>query len=122
MDRRLLDRRSRTDWIRTGDPLNPIHNSGCFPEFGWGCVLDWKAAKTRSQGSLGLQFLEEVIDEDGASRTAASSALAIFGSVEGNWLATWLQIRLARVREDLVQLELARLHERFFWKRARALR
>ncbi len=34
MDRRPLDRRSRTDWTRSpGDPLNPIHYSGCFPEF-----------------------------------------------------------------------------------------
>ncbi len=42
--------------------------------------------------------------------------------MKGNWLATWLrlQIRLARVREDLVQLELARLHERFLRKRAGA--
>ena len=21
--------------MRPGDPLNPIHYSGCFPEFGW---------------------------------------------------------------------------------------
>ena len=28
------DRRSRTDWMRPGDPLNPIHNSGCFGGLG----------------------------------------------------------------------------------------
>ena len=66
------------------------------------------------------QLLGEGLHEDRASRTAVSSALAILGAVKGNWLATWLrlQIRLARVREDLVQLELARLHERFLRKRA----
>ncbi len=32
--RPLRDRRSRTDWMRPGDPLNPIHNLGCFGEFG----------------------------------------------------------------------------------------
>ncbi len=66
-------------------PAAPVVDLGCF-------VRGNHVRPFRSFSATFLQFLEEVLDQDRASRTATSSALANVRAVKGNCLATWLRL------------------------------